>query len=340
MKKAVVLFAIIAALALSLSACGKKTASEIKTPAGEPQVTEDVQTPAENGGQAESSENGGQAEPSETGETETTAERQDGERFEEVIILEGMEETVHYEHVRNDEIGFEMDYDYELFVRNSEKDREWFVSVWDDADNPENYIEVKYNPQDAESIAASVGSLLSNDYDISRDDAFMLARAGSCIRIDASADVGGLTMPDHLQMVYIIPADDGCRVATAHYAIEASEGFGRRFHYFMDTFSAIASQAEKRMSDEQAVAAIRNYCYINNPDLEKYVNSGEYPVYWDISSSGEKEIVVVFRSYTGSVNRYYIDPVSGETYVTELVPGIKDEERRTDESLNAWIYLF
>ncbi len=332
MKKTVILFAIIAALALSLSACGKKTASEIKTPADEPQVTEDAQTPAENGGQAESSE---------TGETEeTAAARQDGERFEDVIILEGMEETVHYEHVRNDEIGFEMDYDYELFVRHSEADREWFVSVWDDPDNPENYIEVKYNPQDAESIAESIGALLSNNYDISRNDSFALESAGSCIRIDASADVGGLTMPDHLQMVYIIPADDGCRVATAHYAIEASEGFGRRFHYFMDTFSAITGRAEKRMSDEQAVSAIRNYCFINNPDLEKYVNSGDSPVYWDISSSDGKEIVVVFRSYTGSVNRYYIDPVSGETYVTERVPGIKDEEGRTSETMNAWDYSF
>ena len=47
-------------------------------------------------------------------------------------------------------------------------------------------------------------------------------------------------MPDQLQMVYIIAAPDGCRIATAHYAIEASEGFGRRFHYMMDTFSVIA----------------------------------------------------------------------------------------------------
>ena len=56
-------------------------------------------------------------------EAETASGRQDGERFESVIILEGMEETVKYEHVRNSAIGFEMDYDYESLVRRSEADR-------------------------------------------------------------------------------------------------------------------------------------------------------------------------------------------------------------------------
>jgi len=168
----------------------------------------------------------------------------------------------------------------------------------------------------------------------------MLDLAGRCIRIDASAEKGGMTMPDLLQMVYIIPAADGCRVATAHYSIESAEGFGRRFHYMMDTFSAIASQGEKRLTDEQAVSAIRNYCYINNPDLKSTANAGEYPTYWEISSSDENEIVVLFRSYTGAQVRYYIDPVSGDTYVTESVPGITSGEVRTDESLNVWDYLF
>ena len=266
--------------------------------------------------------------------------RQDGERFEEVIILEGMEETVRYEHIRNNAIGFEMDYDYELFERRSEADRECFVSCWDDPENPENYLEVRYNPNDADTVAAFVSQVLSNDYDINRDDSFMLERAGKCIRIDASADIGGLTMPDLLQMVYIIPASDGCRVATAHYSIESAEGFGRRFHYFMDTFSAIDSPGEKRISEEQALAAIKKYCHTCNPDLESIADAGEYPVYWDISSVTDSEIVVLFRSYTGAQIRYYIDSVSGETYITEFVPGITSEEERTGESINAWDYIF
>ena len=99
------------------------------------------------------------------------------------------------------------------------------------------------------------------------------------------------------------------------------------------------SKNESVITDEQAVAAIRNYCYINNSDLEGIVNEGEYPVYWDISASDENEIVVVFRSYTGALNYYYIDPVSGDTYVTELVPGIIDEEQRTDETFNVKDYM-
>ena len=141
-------------------------------------------------------------------------------------------------------------------------------------------------------------------------------------------------------MVYIIPAADGCRVATAHYSAEGAEGFGRRFHYFMETFSVIAGQGEKRVSDEQALSAVKKYCCISNPELASIEQSGEAPVYWDVSSNGDRETVVLFRSYTGAQIRYYIDTVSGETYVTEFVPGITSEEMRTDESLNVWDYSF
>ena len=205
-----------------LGGCGKKEAAPAE--------------PAANNEPAE------QAEPAEQTEPAAEPGRQDGERFEGVIILEGMEETVQYEHVRNDALGFEMDYDYESFARRSEADRELFVSVWDDSNAPENYLEVKSDRQPAEAVAEAVAAVLSQTYNIGRDDAFELEGVGRCIRIDASADVGGQTMPDQLQMVYIIPAPDGCRVATAHYAIEASEGFGRRFHYMMDSFSVLAAQ--------------------------------------------------------------------------------------------------
>ena len=135
-----------------------------------------------------------------------------------------------------------MDYDYTRFVRNSEPDRECFVSCYDLADSPENYLEVTYSPETAETVAANIGEELSNEYDILRNDSFTLARAGSCIRIDASNGKGNTGTPDQLQMVYIIPASDGCRVATAHYSWESAEGFGRRFHYFMDTLSVIDAQ--------------------------------------------------------------------------------------------------
>lgn len=50
------------------------------------------------------------------------------------------------------------------------------------------------------------------------------------------------------------------------------------------------------LSDEQALAAIRQYCFVSNPDLEGIVNAGEYSVYWDVVSSTSSEIVVLFRS--------------------------------------------
>lgn len=101
---------------------------------------------------------------------------------------------------------------------------------------------------------------------------------------------------------------------------------------------AISSTVEK-VSDEQALCAVKNYCCINNPDLENIVKEEEYPVYWEISSSDENEIVVLFRSYTGAQNRYYINRTTGDTYVTEYVPQITMEEQRTDETFNIRDYL-
>ena len=172
----------------------------------------------------------------------TVPRRQVGERYDRVIMIEGMEETVHYEQIRNDTVGIEMGYEYENFRRRSGPNRECFISDWDDPDNPENYLEVTSSPDSAETVAAAIAETLSRDYEIYRDDAFMLEGAGRCIRIDASADKGGLTMPDHLQLVYIIPAPDGCRIATEHYFIVESEGFGNRFRNMMHTLTVIDRQ--------------------------------------------------------------------------------------------------
>ena len=232
LKKLTAVLAVVLAVALLLtvfSACGKKaesdqagsaSTSESATPAPTPSVSP---TPT--------------AEPS---ASPAAAGRKDGERFESVITIEGMEETVHYEHIRNESIGFEMDYDYENFQRRSEADRECFISVWDDAANPENYLEVKHLSQDAEAAAASIAQELSDRYDVGRST-FTLERAGDCIRLDASVDANNTSqMMDQLQMIYVIPASDGCFVATEHYYIVESEGFGRRFSSMMHTFSPIS----------------------------------------------------------------------------------------------------
>ena len=93
------------------------------------------------------------------------------------------------------------------------------------------------------------------------------------------------------------------------------------------------------ITDEQALSAIKNYCLERNPNLESIVNDGEYEVNWEIEATDDQEIVVLFRSYTGAEVRYYIDRATGDTYVTEFVSGITEEEERTDESFNVKDYF-
>ena len=169
-------------------------------------------------------------------ETEALAGRREGERFEKTILIEGMEETVRYEHIRSEKLGFEMDYDYERFDRRSEPDRERFISTWDDPAQPVNYLEVTYSPDAADAIAASVREALSQEYDL-LEGSRELDRAGACIRIEASERKGTGTMADLLQAVYIIPAGEGSLVATAHYGFESADGFGRRFSDILNTLS-------------------------------------------------------------------------------------------------------
>ena len=249
-----------------------------------------------------------------------------------------MEEIVKYEHVRDEIVGFEMDYDYEKFERKIELDKERFVSRYDDPKNPENYLEVTSSSQDAETVAASVSEDLSRDYDIIKQS-FVLDRAGNCLRIGASSLKGNKGTPDQLQMVYIIPAADGSRIATAHYSYESADGFGRRFADFMNSFTVLSGRGERRITNEQALNAIEKYSYTQMPELEDIVKEGKQIVSWGVISTDNSEIVVLFRSYTGSEKRYYIDPASGNTYVTESVPGVSPGENRTDESLNVWDYI-
>ena len=177
-------------------------------------------------------------EPAESSEADIIIGRQNGDRFEDVIILEGMEETVKYEHVRNDTIGFEMDYDYESFVRRSDANRECFISIYDNSDKPENYLEITAYTENADAVAESFTDALSQTYELLKGTR-RLDRAGDCIWIEASELKGSNRMADQLQVVYIIPASDGCRVAVEHFSVESAEGFGRRFNYMLNTLSVI-----------------------------------------------------------------------------------------------------
>lgn len=161
-----------------------------------------------------------------------------GEHFEGTVPLEGTEQTVHYEAIRNDALGFEMGYDYENFVRQSEADCERFISVWDNPDNPEIYLEITHSSDDAETTAASIAETLSAQYNVSRWE-YTLDRAGDCIDLRGELDKEGQMSIWELQMVYIIPADDGCFVAWWHYTQESAEGCGARFRGMMHTFAVL-----------------------------------------------------------------------------------------------------
>ena len=163
---------------------------------------------------------------------------QPGEHFEGTVPLEGMEQTVHYEALRNDALGFEMGYDYENFVRHSEADCERFILAWDNPDNPEIYLEITHSADDAETTAASIAETLSVQYNVSRWE-YTLDRAGDCIDLRGELDKEGQMSIWELQMVYIIPADDGCFVAWGHYTQESAEGCGARFRGMMHTFAVL-----------------------------------------------------------------------------------------------------
>ena len=95
-----------------------------------------------------------------------------------------------------------------------------------------------------------------------------------------------------------------------------------------------ATEASDTITEQQALEAIKQYSYSKDPKLKDMENSDEYTIYWDVSTNENNEIVVLYRSYTAAEIRYYINPSSGETYVTEFVQGITDEEQKTGESLN------
>ena len=116
--------------------------------------------------------------------------------------------------------------------------RECFISIYDDPQNPENYLELRSSLEDTETAALTVRAALSQEYEL-LEHVRTLDRAGACIRIEASEEKGTGRMAEQLQVVYLIPAPDGCRIATAHYAIEAAEGFGRRFSYLLNTLAVI-----------------------------------------------------------------------------------------------------
>ncbi len=236
MKKKSIYVGMLIAMTM-LAGCGKQeneNADIFETVSNESAVTETT-SEAETAPEAETEPEADTAKETEEASSETEKSgMKDGDRFDDVIILEGMEETVHYEHVINESIGLEMDYDYESFVRYSEPERECFISIYDDAQKPENYLEIVHSNEKAKSVADTIAEDLSKEYDITRID-MELDHAGNCVKISASEDKNTHGTADMIYVVYIIPRDNGCLIAKESMYFEASEGFGRRFNYMVNT---------------------------------------------------------------------------------------------------------
>ena len=124
---------------------------------------------------------------------------------------------------------------------------------------------------------------------------------------------------------------------------DGSETAGRKESAAESVTMATQTTEPDEMADaitpEQALAAIKKYNYDRNPELESMEGSEDYTISWEVSENEAGEIVVLYRSYTAAQIRYYINPTTGETYVTEYVEGITPEEERTEESLNVRDYL-
>ena len=164
-------------------------------------------------------------------------------RFDAVIMIEGMEETVQYEHAVNEELGIAINYEYKLFERFSEEDREYFVSVYDDPEDPSECFDITYRAEAADEVLAVESASLKDEYEITVSE-ITLDGAGNCMRINASEVKGGKYMAEVLRDVYVIPAGDGCYVVSTRCNIESAEGFGVRVRNMINTLTVLADEAE------------------------------------------------------------------------------------------------
>ncbi len=93
------------------------------------------------------------------------------------------------------------------------------------------------------------------------------------------------------------------------------------------------------LTDDQALAGIKNYCLQQDPSLADMVDSDDYTIEWSVESSDDDEIVVLYRSYTAAEIRYYVDREDGDVDITEYVPAVMSEPEESAEEFNIKGYL-
>ena len=163
---------------------------------------------------------------------------QAGDCYEGTVTLEGVEQTIRYEQIVNETLGFAMGYDYERFGRHSEPDREVILLQGEDLEHPEVYLEVTRRAEDAEATADNIMETLFEQYAPTKRE-FTLDRAGDCVVINADVDPTGEMTMEELQVVYIIPAGSGCFVAWGHNTFDSADAFGALYRSMMHTFEVL-----------------------------------------------------------------------------------------------------
>ena len=154
-------------------------------------------------------------------------------------MIEGTEETVRYEHIKNTKAGIELDYDYESFNRVNEGERETFTSVYDDQAAPNNYMYIVADTDDPDTAAGMFGMTLAMDFENVSSEKVTLDKAGDCTVLYANGPKSEVFPSDAVEKVYIIPAPDGCRIARIYCTVESAEGFGVHFAEMLDTLEVI-----------------------------------------------------------------------------------------------------
>ena len=92
------------------------------------------------------------------------------------------------------------------------------------------------------------------------------------------------------------------------------------------------------LKDEDVLEGFENYLHFKIKDLDEILSEGKKPCTWGIASSDKNEIMIMFKSHTGSLLRYHVNRNTGKTYVTSYSVEYNDYFR-TKETLNIRDYL-
>ena len=96
-----------------------------------------------------------------------------------------------------------------------------------------------------------------------------------------------------------------------------------------------STAVEREITAEMAYEGVSNYCHSaydwspaeSNPNI----------IYVEMGEESETEYQVIFRSYTGSFEYFYVDKASGNTRIVAYVPTLDVEEE--EGTINLYDYL-